>query len=80
MPIATLTSKGQITLPRQIRDALKLRTGDRVEFVLGDEGIQVRAATSDVRELKGLLRRPGRTPVSLEGMDDAIARRGVRRR
>ena len=73
MPAATLTSKGQITLPKSIRELLRLDTGDTVEFVIGENGdVQVRAGRYDVRELRGLLRKPGRKPVTLAAMDNAI--------
>jgi len=79
MPTATVTSKGQVTLPRRIREALRVRPGDRIDFVLAENGeVRVRAGEVDVSELRGLLRRPGRRPVSLEAMDEAIARRGER--
>lgn len=79
MPAATLTSKGQLTLPKRIRELLKLETGDTVEFVVNEDGsVQVRAGSYDVRDLRGLLKRPGRKAVSLEDMDAAIA--GARRR
>jgi antitoxin PrlF len=79
MPAATLTSKGQLTLPKRIRELLKVETGDVVEFVVTDDGtVQVRAGTYDVRDLRGLLKRPNRKAVSLEEMDAAIA--GARRR
>jgi len=73
---ATLTSKGQITLPKPVRDALELRTGDRVEFLIGADGtVTVLPVTSDVRALKGLLRKPHQ-PVSIEEMNQAIRARG----
>ena len=73
MPAATLTTKGQITLPKPIRQLLKLEAGDVVDFVVNADGtIQVRAGRFDVRDLKGLLRKPGRKPVSLEDMDAVI--------
>lgn len=79
MPAATLTSKGQLTVPKRIRELLKLQTGDTVEFVVSEDGtVQVRAGSYDVRDLRGLLKRPGRKAVSLEEMDEAIA--GARRR
>lgn len=79
MPTATVTSKGQVTLPRRIREALRVRPGDRIDFVLAENGeVRVRAREVDVSELRGLLRRPGRRPVSLEAIDEAIARRGER--
>jgi AbrB family looped-hinge helix DNA binding protein len=49
MPSATLTSKGQITLPKRVRDHLRVRTGDAIDFVIGADGeIRVRAGTVDV--------------------------------
>jgi len=80
MPTATLTSKGQITLPKQVRERLRLRPGDRVDFLLDPQGeIRVRASRSDVRELKGLLHRAGRKAVSLEEMEAAVSRGAARR-
>ena len=77
MPVATLTSKGQLTLPKPIRDLLKLNPGDAVDFVVAADGtVQVRAGRFDVRDLRGLLKRPGRKPVTVEEMDDAL--RGAR--
>lgn len=79
MPITTLTSKGQITLPKQIRDAFRLKPGDPVEFLVArDGGVSVRAPRGDVRDLKGLLRSSRRRTMSLEDMERAIARRGDR--
>ena len=80
MPTATVTSKGQVTLPQKVREALRVRPGDRIDFVLEGNGeVRVRAGEVDVSELRGLLRRPGRRPVTLEAMDEAITRRGERR-
>ena len=77
MPTATLTSKGQLTLPKKIRDALGLKAGDQVDFVLDTEGeVRLRPGAYDVRELRGLLHRADRTAVSLKGMEEAIARKG----
>ncbi len=74
MASATLTSKGQLTLPKKIREHLKVATGDAVDFVIGADGeVRVRAGDVDVRDLRGLLHKPGRRPVTLEQMDDAIA-------
>lgn len=71
--LATLTSKGQITIPKPARDALQLAPGDRVEFVFGDDGrLFLLSATRPVQSLKGMLPAPAR-PVSLEAMDTAIA-------
>jgi len=73
MPASTITSKGQVTIPKRIRDVLRLKPGDQVDFVVEDDGrVVLRAATLHVSELKGLLYRPGRRPVTLPEMDQAI--------
>jgi antitoxin PrlF len=75
MPTATVTSKGQVTLPQKVREALRIRPGDRIDFVFGEDGeVRLRAGEVDVSELRGLLRRLGRQPVTLEAMEQAIAR------
>jgi AbrB family looped-hinge helix DNA binding protein len=77
MPTATLTSKGQLTLPKKVRDALGLKPGDQVDFVLDAEGqVRVCPGTRDVSELRGFLHRAGRPAVSVERMEEAIARKG----
>jgi antitoxin PrlF len=73
MPSATVTSKGQITIPKKIRDLLNLETGDRVDFVVEGDRVVLRPGTGDLRALRGLLHRPGRAPVSVEAMANAIA-------
>jgi AbrB family looped-hinge helix DNA binding protein len=81
MPSSTLTSKGQITLPKLIRDHLHVAPGDRVDFLIDEAGIvTVRPARSRLAELQGMLHRPGRRAVTLEEMDEAIAREHSRRR
>ena len=81
VPRATVTSKGQITIPRSIRQALKVGVGDRLDFVLEAEGrVVVQPTVRDVGELKGLLRKGGRKPVSIEQMNAVIARRAGRER
>ena len=73
MSTATLTSKGQITIPAEVRRLLNVRTGDRVEFVQIEPGrFQIVAATRSVRELKGLFGKAART-VSIEEMNRTIA-------
>jgi antitoxin PrlF len=81
MSEATVTSKGQITIPVQVRSALGLETGDRVEFVQLEKGqFVIVAATRSVRELKALFRSKRRKPVSIEEMNTAVARRASRSR
>lgn len=80
MPSATVTSKGQVTIPKRVRDLLRVKPGDEIDFVIEDDGrVLVRAGTTDIRELKGLLHRPGRRPVALREMEAAIARHHGRR-
>lgn len=73
MPTATVTSKGQITIPVEVRRSLGLMPGSRVSFVRLDSGAyELLAATGTVRSLKGCVAAP-ETPVTLEQMDAAIA-------
>ena len=75
MATSTITSKGQITLPKQIRERLHLVSGDRIDFVVEENGqIVVRPARSRLRQLRGMLRDRKRKPVSVVQMDAAIAR------
>jgi AbrB family looped-hinge helix DNA binding protein len=74
MPSASLTSKGQITIPKVIRELLQIKTGDRVEFVVDGDLVVLRPGTLDFRSLRGLLHEAGRKPVSLEQMDAAVAK------
>ncbi len=77
--IATLTSKGQITLPKEIRDSLKLKAGDRVDFVVLRKGrFEGIAVKQPVSALKGMVPKP-RKPVSLEAMGKAVVA-GARRK
>jgi antitoxin PrlF len=76
VPDATLTTKGQVTIPKAIRDHLRLDTGDRVSFVIHDDGtVVVQPVTRHVRDLAGLLHRTGSRAVSLRDMDEGIAKR-----
>jgi len=78
MSTAIVTSKGQITIPKLVREGLGVETGDRVEFVELERGVySVVAATRDVRALKGMIPKPAR-PVSVEDMNKAIRRHAVR--
>ena len=70
---ATITSKGQITLPKALRDQLHLSAGDRIEFTVEENGtVRMLPRLASVKDLKGMLPKPGQ-PVSLEEMDAAIA-------
>lgn len=72
MSEATVTSKGQITLPKEVRTKLGLKQGDRVRFVIEDDGrVRLLPAKRDISELVGILPRPKRR-ISLEEMDEAV--------
>lgn len=73
MSTATLTSKGQMTLPRDVRNDLGLKPGDRVEFVKQGEDYVLRPRTKRLEDFAGMLHRPGMKPVSIEEMNDGIA-------
>lgn len=78
MATATLTSKGQVTIPAAVRSALGVDAGDRLEFIQVAPGrFELVAATEAVTALKGLVRRPA-TPVSVDAMNAAIAAQGAR--
>ena len=71
MQESTITVKGQTTLPRDVRAALGLTSGDRVRYVILDREVRILKARS-VKELRGVLARPDPRPVSLDEMDEAI--------
>ncbi len=78
MSAATITSKGQITLPKAVRDRLELGPGDRVDFVLAPDGrfdlIPVKAS---IKSLKGCVPAP-KKPVTIEAMAKAVRARAKR--
>lgn len=81
MPTATVTSKGQITLPKAVRELLRVDTGDQVDFVVNERGeVIVRPLSLDITALRGLLRRPRKRSVSVEAMNSAILRQHSRKR
>lgn len=75
MATATVTSKGQVTLPKSVRDRLGIEAGSRIEFIETKEGFLVKPTTRDIRVLKGVLARPARR-VTVDDMNRAVARMG----
>ncbi|XBQ15391.1 MAG: type II toxin-antitoxin system PrlF family antitoxin [Oceanicaulis sp.] len=70
---STVTEKGQTTLPKAVREALRLSAGDKVRyFIYGDE-VRI-AKVRSAMDLAGMLYEPGRKPVTIEEMNEAIAR------
>jgi len=77
MATATMTSKGQVTIPAEVRHRMGLDTGDRIEFVeLETGGFAIKPAIDDVRSLKGALRKPEK-PVSVLDMNAAVRKRAM---
>jgi bifunctional DNA-binding transcriptional regulator/antitoxin component of YhaV-PrlF toxin-antitoxin module len=71
----TVTAKGQVTLRRGVLDHLGVKAGERVRVsLLADGRVELAAASEgiDIRDLRGVLRRPGQRVISLEEMQDAI--------
>ena len=78
MPATTVTTKGQVTIPKPIRDALGIQSGDRVVFYRAEDGrIVVEPETVDIRSLRGILKHEG-PPVSLEEMEVAVSREAAK--
>lgn len=68
-PVATLTSKGQTTIPKGIRDQLGMRPGDKMTFtVLPNGTVLLRMKRKRVFELAGVLHRKGRSRIAVEDM------------
>lgn len=64
---ATLTSKGQTTIPKEIRDSLHMKAGDRMTFTLMPDGtVVLRLKRKSLAELAGVLHKKGRKPVPVE--------------
>ncbi len=73
MALATLTKKGQVTIPKAVRDSLRLQTGDKLEFVVtGSREALFRPVTKKVDDVFGRLHKPERKTVSIEEMDTVI--------
>ena len=72
MVSATVTSKGQITIPLEIRKLLKLNTGDRLQFVQSSPGhVELVVCNVSFSSLRGILPKPGR-PATIEEMNETI--------
>ena len=73
MQQTTLTSKGQVTIPKSIRDLLYLHAGDKIEFIVtGKNEVLLRPITKKIDDVFGSLCQPGRKVISIEQMDLAI--------
>ena len=80
MAVATLTSKGQVTIPAAVRERLGLKTGDRVDFVLAPDGrVVLTPQRTPFEDLRGILGGRRGRPVSVREMDEGIRRAAARR-
>ncbi|TKB72317.1 MAG: AbrB/MazE/SpoVT family DNA-binding domain-containing protein [Nitrospira sp.] len=72
--LASMTDKGQVTVPKDIRDRLGIAAGSKLDFEVQDDGtIRVRVLVRGADNLFGIVRRPGMTPRSIDAMDEGIA-------
>ncbi|MEH2032930.1 MAG: AbrB/MazE/SpoVT family DNA-binding domain-containing protein [Nostoc sp.] len=73
MASATITTKGQVTIPKEIRDYLNLDTGSKVDFVIDENGIvKLITLNISIQSLSGILHRPGMKSTTLEEIEAAI--------
>lgn len=82
MSASTLTSKGQVTIPKEVRERLGLKEGDRLVFRFDEQGnLLVRPeARSPLGRLPGLLHHlAGERPVTVEEMNEAVKRRAAKK-
>ena len=77
---ATMTSKGQVTFPKPIRDKLRLGAGDKIEFMLVEDGrVLITPVTAPVTRLKGMVPKP-EAPLSLETLNEVVGKAVAQRR
>jgi antitoxin PrlF len=81
MPTAMLTSKGQTTIPREVREFLKLKPGDRLEFKLNPDGktVILQAANLHISTLRGILKQEGMKPYNPEERKFALRKRASKK-
>jgi AbrB family looped-hinge helix DNA binding protein len=74
MSTAAVTSKGQITIPAEVRKKLGLKAGDRVRFIEGENGEYIfKPKTGSIMDLEGCVHWTGE-PVTIEEMNETIAK------
>ncbi len=73
MSSTTVTTKGQVTIPKEIRDYLNLDTGSKVDFVIDEQGIvKLIPINVPIQSLSGILYRPSMTAATIQEMEAAI--------
>lgn len=68
----TMTSKGQTTVPAEIRELLKLKPGDRIRYVVRNGEVTLKAKNKRLVDLAGVLHRPGMPTMAIEDMNEII--------
>jgi antitoxin PrlF len=76
MALATITAKGQVTIPKTIRDCLKIHAGDKIEIILTkDREAIIRPISKKVDDIFCKLHKSGKTSVSIDAMEEAVKKR-----
>ncbi|MCH2208606.1 MAG: AbrB/MazE/SpoVT family DNA-binding domain-containing protein [Lentisphaerales bacterium] len=73
MALAKITTKGQVTIPKSIRDSLHLNTGDKIEIIIKEGEAIIRPLSKKVDDLFGILKRPNQKVLSVDEMNQAIS-------
>lgn len=78
MPTSVITRKGQVTIPKAIRDEVDLAIGDRVSFVVRDREVVLRARRGSILDLEGSVT-PRRQPEDFDQARQAVLRQRAER-
>jgi antitoxin PrlF len=77
MAVTTMTTKGQVTIPKPIRDMMHLHPGDKVEFVVQADGqVVIKPQTLTVDDIFGMFHDPKHKPLSIDEINEIVARQG----
>jgi len=69
-----ITTKGQVTIPKNVRDTLHVQMGDRIEFIqINEERYEIIAVTKNVEQLKGIVKSKNKKAVSIDEMNNTLA-------
>ena len=75
MTKAIVTTKGQVTIPKEIRDYLNLDTGSKVDFIVDENGtVKLISLNVPIHKLSGILHKKEMIPATLSQMEEAIIR------
>lgn len=75
---STLTRKGQVTIPKEIRDRLGMKEGEKVFFVMRDEEVILKVVKGTILDLKGSVR-PSSSPENFEKIRQSVKRTGAKK-